>query len=154
MIKMAVNSSIEWTQSTWNPVTGCTKISAGCKHCYAERMANRLQKIGHPNYVNGFQVTLLLGRMDFPLCWRMLRLVFVNSMSDLFSSRCPRRIHSICALRKKPIAIWKDPSLRGKEASRGSSPVDERGRAPPRCLKESLGKARIRELIFVKRIKK
>ena len=55
---MATNSSIEWTESTWNPVTGCTKISAGCRYCYAERMANRLNAMGQPNYANGFRLTL------------------------------------------------------------------------------------------------
>ncbi len=55
---MAINSSIEWTEATWNPVTGCTKISPGCMHCYAERMAKRLKAMGQPNYANGFKLTL------------------------------------------------------------------------------------------------
>lgn len=81
---MAFNSSIEWTESTWNPVTGCTKISAGCTNCYAERMARRLQAMGQPNYVNGFEVTLHEEILDLPLKWHKPQRVFVNSMGDLF----------------------------------------------------------------------
>jgi protein gp37 len=82
-------TKIEWTEETWNPVTGCTKISAGCQHCYAERMATRLQAIGQPKYANGFAVTChedLLGR---PLQWQSPRSVFVNSMGDLFHADVP-----------------------------------------------------------------
>ncbi|MBE0536943.1 MAG: phage Gp37/Gp68 family protein [Phycisphaerae bacterium] len=81
---MAQKSRIEWTGSTWNPVTGCTKISAGCRNCYAERMARRLQAIGNPNYANGFQVTLHPHILKMPLKWKQPRTIFVNSMSDLF----------------------------------------------------------------------
>ncbi len=81
---MAKGSSIEWTESTWNPVTGCTKVSPGCKHCYAERMALRLQKMGQPNYANGFEVTLHESALELPLKWTKPQTVFVNSMSDLF----------------------------------------------------------------------
>jgi protein gp37 len=81
---MAVDSSIEWTESTWNPVTGCTKISQGCDHCYAERMARRLQAMGQPNYVNGFQVAMHEHVLELPLRWKKPRMVFVNSMGDLF----------------------------------------------------------------------
>ena len=63
---MAVNSPIEWTESTWNPVTGCTKISPGCKHCYAERMAERLQAMGQANYRNGFELTLQPQMLELP----------------------------------------------------------------------------------------
>ena len=86
---MSANSSIEWTEATWNPVTGCTKVSPGCKHCYAERMALRLQAVGHPNYVNGFRVTLHENMLDIPLGWKKPRLIFVNSMSDLFHEKVP-----------------------------------------------------------------
>ena len=86
---MAGNSHIEWTDATWNPVTGCSKISPGCKHCYAERMAKRLQAMGQPNYANGFQVTLQPHTLDLPLQWRRPRRVFVNSMSDLFHKDVP-----------------------------------------------------------------
>ena len=68
---MAQSSSIEWTQATWNPVTGCTKISPGCKHCYAERMAERLQAMGQPRYANGFDVTLQDDVVEAPLHWRL-----------------------------------------------------------------------------------
>jgi protein gp37 len=81
---MASNSSIEWTESTWNPVTGCSKISPGCKHCYAERMAKRLQAMGQPNYANGFELTLQEHAMQLPLQWKKPQIIFVNSMSDLF----------------------------------------------------------------------
>ncbi len=77
-------SSIEWTESTWNPVTGCTKISPGCKHCYAERMAKRLHAMGQPNYANGFKVTQQEHALGLPLTWKRPQIIFVNSMSDLF----------------------------------------------------------------------
>jgi protein gp37 len=86
---MAVNSSIEWTKSTWNPVTGCTKISPGCKHCYAERMARRLQSMKHPNYVDGFKVAIHAQLLNLPLEWKKPRTIFVNSMSDLFHEDVP-----------------------------------------------------------------
>ncbi len=86
---MAVGSSIEWTESTWNPLTGCTKISPGCKHCYAERMALRLQAMGQPNYVNGFRLTLHEHVLELPLRWKKPQVIFVNSMSDLFHKQVP-----------------------------------------------------------------
>jgi protein gp37 len=82
-------SSIEWTEETWNPLTGCTKISPGCKHCYAERMARRLHAMGQPNYRNGFKLTLHDHVLEVPLRWRTPRVVFVNSMSDLFHGDVP-----------------------------------------------------------------
>jgi protein gp37 len=81
---MGVKSSIEWTQSTWNPVTGCTKISPGCAHCYAERMARRLQSMNHPHYLGGFNLALHEDALELPLRWRKPQTIFVNSMSDLF----------------------------------------------------------------------
>jgi protein gp37 len=81
---MGTNSSIEWTESTWNPVTGCTKASTGCKHCYAERMAYRLQAMGQPNYRNGFELTIHEHALGLPLQWKKPQMIFVNSMSDLF----------------------------------------------------------------------
>lgn len=81
---MAANSAIEWTQSTWNPVTGCTKISPGCANCYAERMALRLKAMGQRNYRNGFQPTVHPDVIRLPLKWKKPQLIFVNSMSDLF----------------------------------------------------------------------
>ncbi len=86
---MAQQSSIEWTDATWNPVTGCSKISPGCKNCYAERMAKRLQAMGQPRYRNGFAVTLQPDVLEAPLRWRTSRLIFVNSMSDLFHEDVP-----------------------------------------------------------------
>ncbi len=86
---MATKSSIEWTEMTWNPVTGCTKISQGCKHCYAERMAKRLTAMGSERYRNGFSVTLHPDLVDVPRGWRQPRVVFVNSMSDLFHDDIP-----------------------------------------------------------------
>lgn len=86
---MAADSHIEWTQTTWNPVTGCTKISQGCKHCYAERMAKRLQAMGVDRYRNGFAVTLHHDLLDLPMRWKQPRLIFVNSMSDLFHADVP-----------------------------------------------------------------
>ncbi len=83
------NSSIEWTDATWNPVTGCTKVSPGCKHCYAERMAKRLRAMGQANYANGFDLTLQEHMLDIPRRWRKPRFVFVNSMSDLFHKDVP-----------------------------------------------------------------
>lgn len=82
-------SKIEWTESTWNPVTGCTKISPGCKNCYAERMALRLQAMGQPNYANGFELTLHENMLERPLHWKKPQLIFVNSMSDLFHQDVP-----------------------------------------------------------------
>ena len=81
---MASNSSIEWTESTWNPVTGCTKISSGCKHCYAERMAKRLSAMGLANYKNGFKLAMHEHALELPLKWKKPQTIFVNSMSDLF----------------------------------------------------------------------
>ena len=86
---MAQDSPIEWTEATWNPVTGCTKISPGCKHCYAERMAHRLQAMGQQRYRNGFRLTLQPDVVDAPLHWKRGRLIFVNSMSDLFQKDIP-----------------------------------------------------------------
>ncbi len=86
---MAANSKIEWTECTWNPVTGCTKISPGCLNCYAERMARRLQAMGQPNYRNGFRLTVHPHMLDIPLQWRRPRMIFVNSMSDLFHKDVP-----------------------------------------------------------------
>jgi protein gp37 len=87
--EMATNSQIEWTDATWNPVTGCSKISPGCKHCYAERLAVRLQAMGQRNYRNGFEVTLQPQMLELPLRWKSPKRIFVNSMSDLFHKDVP-----------------------------------------------------------------
>ena len=86
---MAIRTDIEWTESTWNPITGCTKISRGCRYCYAERMAHRLSAMGHPNYINGFQVTLHEHVLEMPLKWNRPQMIFVNSMSDMFHKNVP-----------------------------------------------------------------
>ena len=86
---MALGTGIEWTEATWNPVTGCDKISPGCKHCYAERMAERLQAMGQPNYKDGFTLTLQPQMLELPLRWRRPQTIFVNSMSDLFHKDVP-----------------------------------------------------------------
>ncbi len=84
-------SSIEWTESTWNPLTGCTKISPGCKFCYAERMAKRLHGMGQARYANGFKLTLQEDVLELPLSWRKPQLIFVNSMSDMFHKDVPKQ---------------------------------------------------------------
>jgi len=86
---MALKSSIEWTESTWNPVTGCNKISPGCKNCYAERMAKRLKAMGSENYENGFKLATHDHVVNLPLQWRKPQVIFVNSMSDLFHKNVP-----------------------------------------------------------------
>ncbi len=86
---MSENSSIEWTDTTWNPVTGCTKISAGCDNCYAERFSERFRGVkGHP-FRTGFDLTLRPERVGQPLTWKRPRMIFVNSMSDLFHKKIP-----------------------------------------------------------------
>ncbi len=98
---MAQGSGIEWTESTWNPVTGCAKVSPGCQNCYAERMAERLQAMGQANYVNGFRLTLHPHMLELPLKWKKPQTIFVNSMSDLFHEEVPlsyiRRVFDVMA---------------------------------------------------------
>lgn len=116
---MANRSSIEWTEATWNPLTGCTKISPGCKNCYAERMAYRLKAMGQPKYANGFDLTLHEYVLEQPLHWKTSQMVFVNSMSDLFHCQVPpsfiqRTIevmrqaswHSFQVLTKRSQRLW------------------------------------------------
>lgn len=86
---MSTKSSIEWTESTWNPVTGCTKISDGCKNCYAEKLALRLKAMGQANYKDGFKLTLQPKMLEVPLGWKKSQTIFVNSMSDLFHKEVP-----------------------------------------------------------------
>ena len=86
---MSETSAIEWTDATWNPVTGCTKVSQGCKHCYALRFAERFRGVvGHP-FEDGFDLTLHEDRLNLPLAWKESRRIFVNSMSDLYHERVP-----------------------------------------------------------------
>jgi protein gp37 len=86
---MALSSHIEWTEATWNPITGCTKVSQGCKHCYAERLSKRLQAMGAENYRNAFKLTLHPHMLSLPLRWKKPRRIFVNSMSDIFHPEVP-----------------------------------------------------------------
>jgi len=99
---MATNSHIEWTDATWNPVTGCNKISPGCKHCYAERLAKRLRAMGQANYRNGFELALQPQMLELPLRWKTPKRIFVNSMSDLFHKDVPtdyiKRVFEIMGL--------------------------------------------------------
>ncbi len=96
---MAFDTGIEWTESTWNPVTGCSKISSGCLNCYAERMARRLQAMGLASYAGGFSVAIHEEALELPIRWRKPRMIFVNSMSDLFHEDVPetfvRRIFDV-----------------------------------------------------------
>jgi protein gp37 len=87
---MANTTAIEWTDATWNPVTGCTKISAGCDRCYAERFSERFRGVHNHPFENGFDLTLRPERLDQPLRWRQPRMIFVNSMSDLFHKDVPK----------------------------------------------------------------
>jgi protein gp37 len=114
---MAQSSKIEWTESSWNPVTGCTKISSGCKYCYAERLAHRLQKMGQRRYRNGFKVTLHPDLIEAPLKWRKPRLIFVNSMSDLFHEKIPDDfIRSVFSTMR--LAHWHTFQILTKRSSR------------------------------------
>ena len=126
---MAANTHIEWTEMTWNPVTGCTKLSQGCKNCYAERIAKRLHAMGMDRYRNGFAITLQEDLLELPLKWKRPRKIFVNSMSDLFHPdvpldyiqrcfdvmrRCPQHTFQILTKRSKRLRevadqlVWAD----------------------------------------------
>ncbi len=114
---MASNSTIEWTESTWNPVTGCNKISPGCKNCYAEKMAKRLKAMGQRNYRNGFKLTLQPHMLEMPLRWKRPQTIFVNSMSDLFHKDVPLGyIQQVFAVMKK--ASWHRFQVLTKRADR------------------------------------
>lgn len=89
MVILMGKTNIEWTDSTWNPVTGCDKISPGCKHCYAEKLAKRLKAMGNPNYDHGFNVAIHEKSLNLPLLWKKPQNIFVNSMSDLFHKDIP-----------------------------------------------------------------
>jgi len=114
---MGDHSAIEWTDATWNPVTGCTKVSPGCKYCYAERLAIRLQAMGNPRYKNGFGLTLHRDQLQLPLKWRLPRRIFVNSMSDLFHEDIPDEyIHAVFDVMNK--ASWHNFQILTKRATR------------------------------------
>ena len=114
---MGQKSTIEWTESTWNPLTGCTKISPGCKNCYAERMALRLRAMGQRNYVNGFALTLHEQSLTLPLRWRSPQTIFVNSMSDMFHPDVPTDF-IIRAFEVMRSAHWHRFQILTKRASR------------------------------------
>lgn len=118
---MAQSSSIEWTDTTWNPSTGCSKVSTGCKYCYAETMAARLERMGSARYENGFAFTMHWDKIEEPLSWRKPRKVFVNSMSDLFHEdsdfefvksvfdvmqKTPRHQYQVLTKRPERMAEW------------------------------------------------
>ena len=110
-------SRIEWTESTWNPLTGCNKISPGCKHCYAERMAKRLHAMGQPNYVNNFKLTMHPQALEKPLEWKTPQVIFVNSMSDLFHKDVPLEfIQSVFDVMKR--AHWHQFQVLTKRSER------------------------------------
>ncbi len=114
---MANDSAIEWTNSTWNPVTGCTKISPGCKHCYAERMATRLKEMGVGKYQDGFLPTVHPTTLTIPLRWKKPQVVFVNSMSDLFMEEIPEEfINSVFDVMEK--AHWHTFQILTKRSGR------------------------------------
>jgi protein gp37 len=120
---MADRTAIEWTEATWNPVTGCTKVSPGCAHCYAETFAERFRGVsGHP-YERGFDVELRPQRLDQPLGWTQRRLIFVNSMSDLFHEDIPDAyIHEVFKVMRK--ANWHTFQILTKRSER----MDQLGR--------------------------
>ena len=114
---MALDSSIEWTESTWNPITGCTKISSGCLNCYAERMAKRLKAMGQHNYRNGFSLAVHEECFELPLKWKKPRTIFVNSMSDLFHEKLPESvIKQLFDVMRK--AFWHNFQVLTKRAER------------------------------------
>ncbi|MBU2548857.1 MAG: phage Gp37/Gp68 family protein [Proteobacteria bacterium] len=114
---MSSNSGIEWTEATWNPTTGCSKISLGCKNCYAERMTRRLQATGHPNYVKGFQLAVHESSLIIPFKWKSSRLIFVNSMSDLFHEDVPGEfVHKVFTAMN--IANWHTYQILTKRSER------------------------------------
>jgi len=114
---MGLGSAIEWTEATWNPVTGCDKVSSGCKFCYAERMAIRLMHMNQPRYRNGFAVTLHPDVVDLPLRWRTPRVIFVNSMSDLFHEDVPEAFIA-CVFETMRAAHWHTFQVLTKRADR------------------------------------
>lgn len=123
---MGEKSTIEWTESTWNPVTGCTKISPGCDNCYAERLALRLQAMGQPNYANGFDLTLQDRMLELPLRWKTPQMIFVNSMSDLFHRDVPedyiRRVFDV--MRRASHHVFQVLTKRSQRLARLSPSLD------------------------------
>jgi len=111
------NSKIEWTDASWNPTSGCTKVSPGCKFCYAERLSKRLNAMGVKKYANAFEVTLHENVLDLPLQWKRPRLIFVDSMSDLFHELIPEQfIQKVFAVMRK--ADWHQFQVLTKRSER------------------------------------
>ncbi len=141
---MAFESPIEWTESTWNPVTGCAKISPGCKHCYAETFAERWRGIpGHP-YEQGFDLKLWPQRLSLPLTWKAPRTIFVNSMSDLFHKDVPDSfVEEVFNVMER--ASWAQFSA-SHQASRAFSAMEPESLSWPKRIdrgKEALAKKRL-----------
>ena len=129
---MAAGSGIEWTEATWNPVTGCTKVSSGCLNCYAERMSLRLQAMGQPNYRDGFAVRTHEHMLGLPLTWKQPRSVFVNSMSDLFHDDVPEEfIRRVFAIMKR--AHWHTFQVLTKRSRRLCAARSRAGVAATTC---------------------
>lgn len=130
---MADRSAIEWTDATWNPVTGCTKISRGCDNCYAERLAERFRGVADHPFGTGFDLTLRPERLDQPKRWRQPRMIFVNSMSDLFHKGIPALyVDSVFDAMER--ADWHWFQVLTKRSSRMRNYVNRRyagGKAPP-----------------------
>jgi protein gp37 len=150
---MGENTKIEWTDATWNPVTGCTEISPGCDHCYAKRFAERFRGVaGHP-FAPGFDLTLRPDRLEDPYSWRRPKMVFVNSMSDLFLKEIPRDyVDRVFATMEG--ARWHRYQVLTKRSSPMRDYVNARyaDRAPPRhiwlgvSVEDGQRKSRIRHL--------
>jgi protein gp37 len=123
---MSCKSSIEWTEYTWNPVTGCTKISPGCKNCYAERMSRRLQAMGLINYINRFDLTIQPKTLEIPFKWKKPAVVFVNSMSDLFHEDVPfdfiKKVFTV--MRNTPLHQYQILTKRAKRLAELSPQID------------------------------
>lgn len=157
---MAQTSRIEWTEATWNPTVGCTKISPGCKHCYAESMAKRLKAMRTPGYENGFKLVMLPDRLDEPLRRKKPTVYFVNSMSDLFHknvpdefieqvfsviTRCPHHTFQVLTKRAERLATYFRRRIPPKNAWIGVS-VEDRKYGLPRIDELRLVDAHIRFL--------
>ena len=157
---MSQSSRIEWTEATWNPTVGCTKISPGCKHCYAETMSKRLKAMRTPGYENGFKLTLLPDRLEEPLQKRRPTVYFVNSMSDLFHqsvpdeyidkvfdviARCPKHTFQILTKRAERLAAYAAKRELPKNAWLGVS-VEDRKYGVPRIEHLRSVKAAVRFL--------
>ena len=154
---MALGSKIEWTETTWSPVTGCSKVSEGCKYRYAERMSRRLQAMGLEKYARGFQVSQHPSVLEEPLRWRKPRLVFVNSMSDLFHesvepefikaafevmNRCPQHTFQVLTKRPELDLSGVDWVIAGGESGPSARPVD------PDWVREIRGTCVRHEVLF------